>query len=89
MEDNSNSNYSPFIQALITQGSDGWQGGQACLPAAQLALEDVNKHPDLLRGYNLNLAAKDDMVGLGTSFGIFLRCLQVFFELRAIKENFF
>ena len=47
---------------LLFQGSDGWQGGQACLPAAQLALEDVNKHPDLLRGYNLNLAAKDDMV---------------------------
>ena len=24
-------------------GSEGWQGGQACLPAALLALEDVNR----------------------------------------------
>jgi len=47
------------------QGSDGWQGGQACLPAAQLALEDVNKSPDLLPGYHLNLAAKDDMCDSG------------------------
>ena len=35
---------------------------QACLPAAKLALEDVNKREDILRGYHLNLAAKDDMV---------------------------
>ncbi len=37
-------------------------GAQACLPAAKLALEDVNKREDILRGYHLNLAAKDDMV---------------------------
>jgi hypothetical protein len=35
---------------------------KACLPAAKLALEDVNKREDILRGYHLNLAAKDDMV---------------------------
>ena len=33
-------------------GSEGWQGGQACLPAALLALEDVNRkvalHPDFV-----------------------------------------
>ena len=27
-----------------------------------MALEDVNNSPDLLRGYNLNLAHKDDRV---------------------------
>ena len=29
-------------------GSEGWQGGQACLPAALLALEDVNRKVMLL-----------------------------------------
>uniref|UniRef100_A0A914UIZ6 G-protein coupled receptors family 3 profile domain-containing protein n=1 Tax=Plectus sambesii TaxID=2011161 RepID=A0A914UIZ6_9BILA len=33
----------------------GWAGGQACLPAVQMALEDVNKRPDILDGYELVL----------------------------------
>eukprot|EP00090_Calanus_glacialis_P036355 TRINITY_DN6204_c0_g1_i1.p1 TRINITY_DN6204_c0_g1~~TRINITY_DN6204_c0_g1_i1.p1 ORF type:complete len:896 (-),score=194.35 TRINITY_DN6204_c0_g1_i1:234-2846(-) len=41
-------------------GSEGWQGGQACLPAALLALDDVNKNTDILKNYHINLAAKDD-----------------------------
>jgi len=41
-------------------GSEGWQGGQACLPAALLALDDVNKNKDILKNYHINLAAKDD-----------------------------
>ncbi|KAK8736063.1 hypothetical protein OTU49_005215 [Cherax quadricarinatus] len=43
-------------------GSDGWQGGQACQPAAMLAMEDVNQRPDLLPGYELNLAWNDSLV---------------------------
>ena len=35
---------------------------QACLPAALLALEDVNKNQDILTNYHINLAAKDDEV---------------------------
>ncbi|KAK3866927.1 hypothetical protein Pcinc_027558 [Petrolisthes cinctipes] len=42
-------------------GSDGWQGGQACQPAAMLAMEDVNSRPDLLPGYKLNLAWNDSL----------------------------
>ena len=35
---------------------------QACLPAALLALEDVNNNQDILTNYHINLAAKDDEV---------------------------
>ena len=35
---------------------------QACLPAALLALEDVNNNKDILTNYHINLAAKDDEV---------------------------
>ncbi|KAK8736064.1 hypothetical protein OTU49_005215 [Cherax quadricarinatus] len=50
-------------------GSDGWQGGQACQPAAMLAMEDVNQRPDLLPGYELNLAWNDSLCepGLGAA----------------------
>ncbi|CAG9110539.1 unnamed protein product [Plutella xylostella] len=32
------------------EGEGGWQGGQACMPAADLALADVNARSDLLSG---------------------------------------
>ena len=35
---------------------------QACLPAAKLALEDVNNNEDILKDYHINLADKDDEV---------------------------
>ena len=56
------------LKLVFLQGSEGWQGGQACLPAAEMALEDVNNNPDILRGYNINLAHKDDMVGCYISY---------------------
>lgn len=43
-------------------GKGGWQGGQACMPAARLALEDVNKKADLLPGFNLTLHFNDSEV---------------------------
>ncbi|VDM41540.1 unnamed protein product [Toxocara canis] len=36
-------------------GSGGWAGGQACLPAVQMALEDVNGNVNVLPGYTLRL----------------------------------
>ncbi|VDN55785.1 unnamed protein product [Dracunculus medinensis] len=36
-------------------GSGGWAGGQACLPAVQMALRDVNANRNILMGYNLVL----------------------------------
>lgn len=43
-------------------GKGGWQGGQACMPAAQMALEDVNKREDLLKGFRLVLHSNDSEV---------------------------
>ncbi|CAH1173950.1 unnamed protein product [Phaedon cochleariae] len=50
-------------------GEGGWQGGQACMPAAHLALEDVNARKDLLPGYVLKLHSNDSECepGLGAS----------------------
>ncbi|KAL7645032.1 UNVERIFIED_CONTAM: hypothetical protein RMT77_003402 [Armadillidium vulgare] len=50
-------------------GSVGWQGGQACQPAAILALDDVNRQPNLLEGYRLNLVWNDSLCepGLGAA----------------------
>lgn len=43
-------------------GEGGWQGGQACKPAANLALEDVNNRKDLLPGFTLQLHWNDSEV---------------------------
>lgn len=43
-------------------GKGGWQGGQACMPAARLALEDVNNKKDLLPGFKLTLHSNDSEV---------------------------
>ncbi|ODN02817.1 Gamma-aminobutyric acid type B receptor subunit 1 [Orchesella cincta] len=40
-------------------GTGGWQGGQACEPAAQMAFRDINKNKDLLAGYTLTLHPND------------------------------
>ncbi|XP_075434105.1 gamma-aminobutyric acid type B receptor subunit 1 isoform X3 [Ascaphus truei] len=39
--------------------SGGWPGGQACHPAAQMALEDVNNRRDILPEYELRLIHHD------------------------------
>ncbi|KAK0397022.1 hypothetical protein QR680_001946 [Steinernema hermaphroditum] len=36
-------------------GSGGWPGGQACLPAVQMALDDINQNEEILSGYRLVL----------------------------------
>lgn len=46
-------------------GTGGWQGGQACMPAARLALDDVNKEPNLLPGFKLILHSNDSEVSAG------------------------
>ncbi|CAB3400199.1 unnamed protein product [Caenorhabditis bovis] len=39
----------------MESGSGGWAGGEACLPAVEMALEDVNSRHDILPGYVLNM----------------------------------
>ncbi|CAD6241162.1 GSCOCG00009184001-RA-CDS [Cotesia congregata] len=50
-------------------GEGGWQGGQACMPAANLALIDVNREKNLLPGFELKLHSNDSECepGLGAS----------------------
>lgn len=44
-------------------GTTGWLGGQGCLPAAMMALEDVNNDKELLPGYYLNITWNNSQVG--------------------------
>lgn len=44
------------------EGEGGWQGGQACKPAAELALADVNARSDLLSGFKLYIHSNDSKV---------------------------
>jgi len=50
-----------YIGALFPM-SGGWPGGQACLPAARMALNLVNKRRDILPDYELELIHYDSMV---------------------------
>ncbi|XP_046818172.1 gamma-aminobutyric acid type B receptor subunit 1 isoform X2 [Vespa crabro] len=51
------------------EGEGGWQGGQACMPAVNLALDDVNREKNLLPGFTLKLHSNDSQCepGLGAS----------------------
>lgn len=42
--------------------SGGWPGGQACQPAVEMALEDVNSRRDILPDYELKLIHHDSKV---------------------------
>lgn len=50
-----------YIGALFPM-SGGWPGGQACLPAAQMALQLVNERTDILPDYELELIYYDSRV---------------------------
>src|SRR3569623_595455 len=39
----------------MEEGAGGWAGGQACLPAVKMALEDINRQQQILPGYVLKL----------------------------------
>lgn len=67
--DDSDSNVLHIGGIFPIAGEGGWQGGQACMPAAHLALEDVNARKDLLPGYYLKLHSNDSECepGLGAS----------------------
>uniref|UniRef100_A0A4W6D515 Gamma-aminobutyric acid type B receptor subunit 1 n=1 Tax=Lates calcarifer TaxID=8187 RepID=A0A4W6D515_LATCA len=59
-----NSKKKLYIGALFPM-SGGWPGGQACLPAAQMALKLVNKRTDILPDYELELIHYDSMCDPG------------------------
>ncbi|XP_053401138.1 gamma-aminobutyric acid type B receptor subunit 1-like isoform X2 [Mercenaria mercenaria] len=41
------------LLGLLPMTGDGWNGGVSCLPATQMALEDVNNNDFILSEYNL------------------------------------
>ena len=43
--------------------SGSWAGGLGCLPAVQMALDDVNDQEDILSDYNLHMDYNDSQVG--------------------------
>ncbi|CAI5456160.1 unnamed protein product [Caenorhabditis angaria] len=45
----------------MQSGSGGWAGGQACHPAVQMALRDVNNNKNILPGYYINMTNNDSM----------------------------
>uniref|UniRef100_A0A8P4GDM8 Gamma-aminobutyric acid (GABA) B receptor, 1b n=1 Tax=Dicentrarchus labrax TaxID=13489 RepID=A0A8P4GDM8_DICLA len=53
-----------YIGALFPM-SGGWPGGQACLPAAQMAMDLVNNRTDILPDYELELIHYDSMCDPG------------------------
>ncbi|KAJ0003571.1 hypothetical protein NQD34_008669 [Periophthalmus magnuspinnatus] len=53
-----------YIGALFPM-SGGWPGGQACLPAAQMALDLVNNRSDILPDYELELIYYDSLCDPG------------------------
>ncbi|XP_077600201.1 gamma-aminobutyric acid type B receptor subunit 1 isoform X2 [Stigmatopora nigra] len=53
-----------YIGALFPM-SGGWPGGQACLPAAKMALALVNERADILPDYELELIHYDSMCDPG------------------------
>ncbi|XP_049606435.1 LOW QUALITY PROTEIN: gamma-aminobutyric acid type B receptor subunit 1 [Syngnathus scovelli] len=53
-----------YIGALFPM-SGGWPGGQACLPAAKMALALVNQRADILPDYELELIHYDSMCDPG------------------------
>ncbi|KAG8195614.1 hypothetical protein JTE90_017911 [Oedothorax gibbosus] len=59
-----------YIGAIFPiNGTGGWLGGQGCLPAALMALDDVNAEPNLLPGYKMKMPFNDSQCnpGLGAT----------------------
>jgi len=42
--------------------SGAWAGGRGCRPAVDIALEDINRRPDLLPNFRLQMLSNDSRV---------------------------
>ena len=51
-----------YIGGIFPNSGGTWDGGKGCLPAALMALEDVNNRTDMLPGYELKMFHNDSMV---------------------------
>lgn len=53
--------------------SGGWAGGIGCKPAIEMALQDVNNNPDILKGYKLELMPVDTQVSRQLQLRTFIK----------------
>ena len=42
--------------------SGSWAGGEGCLPAVEMALQDINNRTDILPDYKLEMESDDSQV---------------------------
>ncbi len=54
--------YQLNLLGLYPMTGSKWPGGQAMLPASQLAVTHINANASILDGYQLNIVAKDTQV---------------------------
>lgn len=62
IECNVNAGKTLNLMGLLPMKGTYWPGGGACLPALEMAIDDVNSRADILNGYDLNLTWMDSMV---------------------------
>ncbi|XP_071947988.1 gamma-aminobutyric acid type B receptor subunit 1-like [Antedon mediterranea] len=63
------------IGGIFPMNGGTWDGGQGCLPAALMALDDVNNRSDILPGYYLKMFWNDSMCNPGIGTNIFYKLL--------------
>ncbi|XP_072017779.1 gamma-aminobutyric acid type B receptor subunit 1-like [Amphiura filiformis] len=64
-----------YIGGIIPYTGKSWAGGKGCLPAAQMALEDVNNRTDILPGYELKMIWNDSACNPGLGTNVFYNLL--------------
>ena len=47
---------------VIYPNSGSWAGGQGCIPAIEMALDDLNNNTEVLTDYRLNMEFNDSQV---------------------------
>lgn len=57
-----------YFGGIFPMRGGTWDGGQGCLPATMLGLDDVNNRTDILPGYNLRMLWNDSMVSASKIF---------------------
>ncbi|XP_033116362.1 gamma-aminobutyric acid type B receptor subunit 1-like [Anneissia japonica] len=64
------------IGGIFPMTGDNWNGGEGCLPAATMALDDVNNRTDILPEYELKMFWNDsECCVVHCSTDVYMRCL--------------
>lgn len=71
------------LLGILPMSGDGWVGGGSCLPAVQMAIDDINVRDDILSEYNLTYKWIDSEV---CAFFIF-NCFLIFSSFLTLHAN--